>query len=147
MPEIVKRGYLSRCLARDKVNYLLSCFATELVHRCLGVFCTVLRRYARGGRARILAQMPRARQRITYLLSCFATELVHRCLGVFCKVFTSVSWGKWYILRRHARGNKARILEQMPRARRRITYLLSCFATELVHRCLGVFCTVFTSVY
>ena len=45
------------------------------------------------------------------------------------------------------RGHKARILDQMPRARQRITYLLSCFATELVHRCLGVFCTVFTSVH
>ena len=24
----------------------------------------------------------------------------------------------------------------------KFTYLLSCFANELVHRCLGVFCTV-----
>ena len=29
----------------------------------------------------------------------------------------------------------------------KFTYLLSCFANELVHRRLGVFCTVFTFVY
>ena len=45
--------------------------------------------------------------KFTYLLSCFANELVHRRLGVFCTVFTSVYSGKWYILRRHARGGKA----------------------------------------
>ena len=29
----------------------------------------------------------------------------------------------------------------------KFTYSLSCFGTELVHRCLGVFGTVFTSFF
>ena len=63
--------------------------------------------------------------KFTYLLSCFANELVHRRLGVFCTVFTSVYLGKWYILRRHARGNQARILDQMA-SRAKKKYLFSC---------------------
>ena len=141
-----------------KFTYLPSCSANELVHRRLGVFCTVftpvywgawsiLRRDASRHKAWILGRRPRARQRITYLPSCSANELVHRRLGVFCPVFTSVYWGTWYILRREARRNKARILDQSASRATKNTYSLSCFATELVHRCLGVICRVLTLVY
>ena len=60
------------------------------------------------------------------------------CIGVlvyFVPFLHRFIWGKRYILRRDARRGKARILEQVPRARQRITYLLSSFpTTELVHR-------------
>ena len=70
-----------------------------------------------------------------YLLSCFPNELVHRHLGVFGKVFTPVYWGKYYILRRHARGLKAWILDRRPRAR---LSLLTYLAALLMSWCIGV---------
>ena len=95
-----------------------SCSANDLVLRRIGVFCTVftpvywgnlyiLRRHARKSKSVNTGAEASRATKFTYLHSCSANELVHRRLGVFCTVFTSVSWEKWYILRRHARGSKA----------------------------------------
>ena len=86
--------------------------------------------------------------KFTYLPSCSANELVHRRLGVFCIVFASVYWGKWYILRRHARRGKAWLTDRRPRARLSLlTYLAALlmswfigvlvYFVQFLHRLIG----------
>ena len=93
--------------------------------------------YAKGSLRGVLQLKPRAREE---LLNYLAALLLSWFIGVsvyFVRFFQC----KMAHLQTETPGReKARILDHMPRARKRITYLLTCFAIELVDGCIGVFC-------